>query len=90
MNVPDIRREIFSYLRKDPKLVCHNCKETLIWDKKTKHIYHKSLERNYIAAFCYNCYYKEVGNPDLFTIFVILFSFSFAFYLAFDIISSNL
>ena len=79
MNIPDIKREIFSYLRKDPKLVCYKCNKILIWDKEIKPIYHKSLEKNYIAAFCQSCYYKEVGYPDLFTILVILSVFSFTF-----------
>ena len=28
----DLRREIFSYLRKEPQLSCIDCKKVLIWD----------------------------------------------------------
>ena len=30
----DLRREIFSYLRKHPKRKCIKCNKVLIWDKK--------------------------------------------------------
>ncbi len=34
MGNEDLRREIWSYLRKKPKLVCTLCDQVLIWDKE--------------------------------------------------------
>ena len=32
--IDDLRKYIFSFLRKEPKLVCNDCNKVLIWDKK--------------------------------------------------------
>ena len=41
----DLRKEIFSYLRKKPKLQCIHCYKVLIWDKKVNdYIANKELE----------------------------------------------
>ena len=39
MNNYDIRREIWGFLRKEPKKICFKCKSVLIWDKKVKNYY---------------------------------------------------
>ena len=60
MNVPDTRRIIFSYLRKEPKLKCDSCQNVLIWDKKIVRPYYvRSLEKNYFASYCKSCYIKN-------------------------------
>jgi hypothetical protein len=56
--IDDLKKNIFSYLRKKPQLICHMCKKVLIWDKEVnpyiiitandcKNKYHQ----------CLNCYY---------------------------------
>ena len=32
--IEDLRRYIFSFLRKEPELLCKDCNKVLIWDKK--------------------------------------------------------
>ena len=62
MNTVDTRNLIFSYLRKEPKLKCHQCDKILIWDNKpNQKIFYKSLEKNYVAKYCYNCYYSNLS-----------------------------
>ena len=39
MHNDDLRREIWSYLRKEPKLVCMKCGDVCVWDKKVKKYY---------------------------------------------------
>ena len=39
----DLRKEIFSYLRKRPILECTHCKKVLIWDKKVAKYYEVPL-----------------------------------------------
>tara|TARA_B110000495_G_C22370909_1_gene241169 strand:- start:198 stop:371 length:174 start_codon:yes stop_codon:yes gene_type:complete len=34
--INDLRREIFSWLRTEPRVICKNCFATVIWDKKVK------------------------------------------------------
>ena len=34
--INDLRKEIFSWLRKEPKFRCTNCYAVVIWDKKVK------------------------------------------------------
>ena len=34
----DLRREIFSYLRKEPQMSCVDCEKVLVWDKNVNHI----------------------------------------------------
>lgn len=83
MEINDIRRKIFGYLRDKPKLKCTKCNDVLIWDKPLKRIYNLQLENDITAKFCYQCYLKEIGNPDLFTVIII---FLFLIYICFLII----
>ena len=34
MNNNDLRRLIWSYLRKKPKIACFKCNDVCVWDKK--------------------------------------------------------
>ena len=34
MNNPDLRREIFKFLRKKPRIKCIFCERILVWNKK--------------------------------------------------------
>lgn len=69
MNIKEIRREIFSYLRNDSKLLCYQCNYKLEGNKKEK-----SIAKNCRKPICRNCYFNSVGYPDLFTVFVLFFS----------------
>ena len=70
MNVSDIRREIFSYLRKKSNLSCHQCKEPLT--ENTNQIYHTYIGKNKTKPICRLCFFQQVGYPDLYTILIIL------------------
>jgi hypothetical protein len=37
MNNDDLRRHIFSFLRKEPKKKCSICEDVCVWDKTVKH-----------------------------------------------------
>tara|TARA_B100000963_G_C22622669_1_gene670756 strand:- start:2588 stop:2827 length:240 start_codon:yes stop_codon:yes gene_type:complete len=44
MNNNDLRRLIWSYLRKEAKVSCHLCKDVCIWDiKRRKQYYYMSM-----------------------------------------------
>ena len=66
MNIKDTRKIIFSFLRKEPKLVCNKCDKVLIWDKNYYDFYQRPYGNSFVSL-CKRCYYKEVGYPDLFT-----------------------
>ena len=40
MNNNDLRRLIWSYLRKEAKISCRNCKLVCVWDKKKVNTYY--------------------------------------------------
>ena len=53
----DLRREIFSYLRKNPQLICVECSTVLIWDKQIKpHLKIPFLYTNPDGYYCVNCW----------------------------------
>ena len=54
----DLRRNIFSYLRKYPKKQCQHCKCVCVWDKKIKCY----RELNDIV-YCNDCCYKNYNGP---------------------------
>ena len=57
----DLRGEIFSYLRKKPKVKCNLCESVCVWDKKVIIMYHvlnTCLEDE--KYMCINCYWYEV------------------------------
>lgn len=58
MNNNDLRRVIWSYLRKKPKISCYNCKNVCVWDKKRirKYFYiTKEIDSNRLYV-CDNCW----------------------------------
>lgn len=74
MNIKEIRKEIFSYLRNDNKLLCYQCNYKLVGNKKEKSMYYKTVAKNCRKPICRNCYFNSVGYPDLFTVLVLFFS----------------
>ena len=57
----DLRRYIFSFLRKYPKKICSDCNQILVWDKKVKnYIVAKwiPLKNNNNDNYCIDCWYK--------------------------------
>ena len=62
----DLRREIFSYLRKNPKRNCMKCQKVLVWDKKVnehviinddyKYFFTSSLSEMKSGPYCLFCY----------------------------------
>ena len=65
MNNMDLRRVIWSYLRKEPKIKCYTCNCVCVWDKKVRNY----VELNYYPwnmigdTLCYECYQDIVVNP---------------------------
>ena len=57
----DLRREIFSYLRKEPKVKCEICQAVCVWDKKIIKLYHEDKYTNGDNIFkCYKCYWTNM------------------------------
>jgi hypothetical protein len=60
--IEDLRRYIFSFLRKEPELICKDCNKVLIWDKKVNdfirydniNIEHFFFIKN--GNYCMNCH----------------------------------
>ena len=55
MNDYHLRKNIFSYLRKEPKLRCALCKKVLIWDNTVDVIF-SYYSNNKIIDECKDCY----------------------------------
>mgnify|MGYP001227846962 CR=1 FL=1 len=62
MENQDLRRLIWSYLRKKPQKICCYCKKVLVWDNKVcnyiedvKFLYHFSTNPNPIVPLCMDC-----------------------------------
>lgn len=53
MEIDDLRKEIFSYLRKFPQKKCIICDKVLVWDKKVNNFisYYPKLDVNYAISF---------------------------------------
>ena len=60
--IDDIRRYIFSFLRKKPKLICSECNCVLIWDKKVKNYIVVDISPSYFfiekGNYCNQCHSK--------------------------------
>jgi hypothetical protein len=57
----DLRREIFSYLRKEAKVKCDQCNDVCVWDKKKLKIYHEEKYKDGIISIkCYKCYWTNM------------------------------
>ena len=35
--IEDLKKYIFTFLRKEPKIICYDCSKILFWDKKINH-----------------------------------------------------
>jgi tRNA(His) 5'-end guanylyltransferase len=57
----DLRRYIFTFLRKKPKKICFDCKCVLVWDKKIKdYIEYGNIGNSLIGnIYCYSCWRKK-------------------------------
>ena len=58
MGNEDLRREIWSYLRKKPKLICTLCDQVLIWDKEVYeyHVFSYIISHDVkTVAICDSC-----------------------------------
>ena len=60
MNNDDLRREIFKYLRKKPKISCFECMKVLVWDKKVRDSFIKLEKNNKIYYNCNNCFNNKM------------------------------
>ena len=73
MNIPEIRKNILSYLRKEPKISCYVCNDVILWDKKIRKSYFKDYTEKE-QFICGICHYKNLYfNFDFFSV-VIIFS----------------
>ena len=61
----DLRREIFSYLRKEAKVKCDQCNDVCVWDKKVKeHIQVYPFlhsDEKYYCTECLGEYYSSIN-----------------------------
>ena len=54
----DLRKEIFSFIRKEPDRKCVKCSSVCVWDRKVKD-YINVLEGN---TYCIDCYKENNSN----------------------------
>jgi len=61
--ISDLRRYIFSFLRKEPKVKCSECNSVLVWDKKINDFICIKLEVPFFyikpGNYCLNCYSRK-------------------------------
>ncbi len=63
MNNYDLRRIIFNYLRKYPKVRCSYCPKICVWDKKRINDYTETkVKYGYKVVFCSDCIYKHFNK----------------------------
>ena len=58
--INDLRRLIFSYLRKKPKHQCEACQDVCVWDTRT--IKHYVLNGKNVC-YCTQCYWNRYNGP---------------------------
>lgn len=65
MGNSDLRRLIWSYLRKNPKRECFFCNKVLVWDKKKLdlHFIIPILDDTVYVYECVECSLGSVSNP---------------------------
>lgn len=82
MEIPEIRKKILSYLRKDARLRCSKCNYVIIWDKKINRKYIcRYLEKDKYQYICLSCYYKMLYlNYDFFSVVVIFLALIYICY----------
>ena len=69
MNNNDLRRLIWSYLRKKPKIACFKCNDVCVWDKKRiKQYYYLStrIQSGDLTNiyYCKECWIESVPNLE--------------------------
>ena len=65
--INDLRREIFSWLRKEPKVICKNCFAIVIWDKKVKEFINVSwgdYSDDGPVIYCVDCWGLMLPGPQ--------------------------
>ena len=60
MNNDDLRRIIFSYFRKEARVICCSCKKVCIWDKKIIRRYTQIPVRDHFIVYkqCLECHWR--------------------------------
>lgn len=64
--IKDLRKEIFSWLRKEPKVICKNCYAIVIWDKKVKEFINVSWGdycKDGTVIYCVDCWGTMLPGP---------------------------
>lgn len=56
MNNSDLKREIWSYLRKKAKKQCNRCNCVCVWDKQIIKYYNNFLGYDIICKNCVDCF----------------------------------
>ena len=54
--IDDLRRYIFSFLRKEPQRTCKECKDVCVWDKRVK--YYVVTTNTEPKTLCLECWQK--------------------------------
>lgn len=57
----DLRRYIFSFLRKEPRKKCTMCGDVCVWDKTVK--YYIAYGNNNNNVNCTECWIKNFNGP---------------------------
>ena len=72
MGNTDLRRLIWSFLRKEAIKRCYNCNKVLVWDKKVcnytddvKYLFHYRNEDNSIVSFCMECLFLRLPRCNI-------------------------
>lgn len=60
MNNNDLRGIIFSYFRKEPKVICGSCKKVCIWDNKIIRRYIEIPVKDHFVVYkqCLECHWR--------------------------------
>lgn len=60
MNNKDLRNIIFSFFRKEPEIICQQCKKVCIWNKKKFRNYVEIPTLDYTVIYyqCVNCFWS--------------------------------
>ena len=60
----DLKKYIFSFLRKTPRLICNCCNKVLIWDRKVNDyiMITWSTYKNNVPN-CIDCWYNNYNGP---------------------------
>ena len=63
MNNMDLRKVIWDYLRKEPKIKCYICNCVCVWDKKIINAYYEHYVTSFIESdkyICWSCYWTNM------------------------------